>query len=164
MNCVQCGAVLAVGCVVCGDCGLPVGLPCGVGPGAVAAAVACTRALTVVSGGSPGASLPTPDEGAQMVLGRHDLSRSPPWVVDVDLTRWLQLAPGEGPPVSRDQAHLARRAGELLITPQAGAPVLHRGAGSPDYAALPPGTAQPVHPGDRLVFGSGGAALVVEAH
>lgn len=136
------------------------------GPVVMAAAPAAgapVRELVVVEGRGAGARVPLPAEGEALLLGRHDLTRSPPWVVDVDLGRLMQLADGEGPPVSRDQAHLTRRAGELLITPHGQAPTLHRTAGTTAYQPLPNAQAHPLRAGDRLVFGHAHRALVLQA-
>jgi hypothetical protein len=99
----------------------------------------------------------------EVLLGRHDLTRVPPWVVDVDLGRLMGLQVGEGPPVSRDQASLARRAGQLIVTPHGQAPTLCRPQGASQFALVPVGTAQPLNPGDRVAFGHGSRVLVLEA-
>ncbi len=168
MNCVQCQASLVPGALWCGGCGMPVmAVP---GPPAAAAVAApaapcgvAVRELVVVEGRGAGTRVPLPAEGEAMLLGRHDLMRAPPWVVDVDLARLMQLTDGEGAPVSRDQATLTRRAGELLITPRGQAPTLHRSQGAPDYQPLANAQAHPVRPGDRLVFGHAHRALVLQA-
>jgi hypothetical protein len=157
MNCNGCKAPIIPGALLCGSCGMPAPLIAAVPSNAV-------KDLKVVEGGVMGASIPLPLEGGEMCLGRHDLLRSPPWVVDVDLGRLMQLSLGEGAPVSRDQAVLARRAGELLLTPRGNAPTLHKAAGATDYKPLTASQTQPIHPGDRVVFGHAGRALVLEAH
>jgi len=124
---------------------------------------AAVTTLEVVEGGPSGTRVALPKEGVEITLGRHDLVRSPPWVVDVDLGRLMVLSAAEGPPVSRDQAMITRRAGEVLVTPKGQAPTLHRPANTAAYATLTTGQAQPIRAGDRLAFGHGGRVLVLEA-
>ncbi|MBI5496330.1 MAG: hypothetical protein HY904_15010 [Deltaproteobacteria bacterium] len=160
--CPSCQVPAVPGAIVCGGCGAP--LPQAAGAAPCAAPSLCVQELVVVDGGTAGIRLPLPPEGTQLTLGRHDLTRTPPWVVDVDLGRYLALTAGEGIPISRDQAALCRRAGELTLTPRGAAPTLHRPHGQPDYRPLATGQAHPIRPGDRLVFGHAGRVLVLEAH
>lgn len=154
MNCTQCGGALSVGAVLCSGCGAPA---------PVASAAQGPQALAVVEGGDVATRVPLPAEGQELLLGRHDLTQSPPWVVDVDLGRLMKLSAGEGPPVSRNQAVLSRRAGQVLLTPKGAAAVLHRPNGKDSYSALPANQAHPVATGDRVAFGHGARALVLEA-
>ena len=156
MNCSSCAAPIIPGALLCGKCGMPA-------PLVVGSALRPVKTLCVVEGGVSGAGIPLPAEGAELLLGRHDLLRTPPWVVDVDLGRLMQLSSGEGPPVSRDQAVLARRAGELLLTAKGQAPTLHKPAGASQYTTVTNSQTQPIHPGDRVVFGHAGRVLVLEA-
>ncbi|MEW5850877.1 MAG: hypothetical protein AB2A00_18975 [Myxococcota bacterium] len=160
--CAGCGQVVVPGALACLACGLPVALQVATPP-PLAVQTGTVRELIVVEGGTVGTRIPAPPEGVELILGRHDLTRSPPWVVDVDLGRLMALSTGEGPPVSRDQAALSRRAGQVLITPRGQAPVLHRAQGG-SFQPLQNGTAQPLKTGDRLAFGHGSRALVVEVN
>lgn len=153
-TCSGCQAAIIPGAIVCGSCGMPV---------PVQSQPAGAVTLEVMEGGSAGARVALPVEGQEMTLGRHDLTQSPPWVVDVDLGRLMLLGVGEGAPVSRKQAVVARRAGQLLLTPLGAAPTLHRGKGLASFETVPVGTPKPVVVGDRIAFGHAGRVLVLEA-
>ena len=70
---------------------------------------------------------------------------------------------GGGFALSRRQARLSRRAGQLYLCALGGAQTLHRrvGAGA-SFAVLPANQEIALEPGDRVAFGSGDRALVLE--
>ena len=152
IGCSHCGQSVVPGALMCGACGSPSVVNMGQ-----------VQALIVVEGGQIGLSMTLPGEGVEWQLGRHDLVRTPPWIVDVDLGRLMNLPASEGPPVSREQASITRRAGELLLTPKGQAPVFHKSAAAVSYVLLSTGNAHPLKLGDRIAFGHSGHVLVLEA-
>ena len=131
--------------------------------GAIGAAAAPTGAALKVVGASHSFALPG-DDFSELLLGRHDLEARPPVVVDLDLGP-LSPRAGGGFALSRRQARLSRRAGQLYLCALGGAQTLHRavasGAGAA-FAVLPANQEIALEPGDRVAFGSGDRALVLE--
>lgn len=172
MKCAVCGAPPLAGALLC-VCGSP--LPVAAGPGAVpipAAAAAAplgaigalaspTGAALKVVGQTQAFALPG-DDFSELLLGRHDLEARPPVVVDLDLGPLSPRANG-GFALSRRQARLSRRAGQLYLCALGGAQTLHRrvGAGTA-FTVLPTNQEIALEPGDRVAFGSGDRALVLE--
>jgi hypothetical protein len=171
--CAVCHAQLVPGALLCPSCGTPAGLaPAGAAPSPAVAVVVpfapvasaprghTAIGLAPVENGTadPSRALSLPVGDFSLRVGRHDLTATPPHVVDVDLTSFagpVQLPDGSrGFPFSRRHATLARVAGALTLTPSADATTFVRRAGEPDFAPLAGGTSRVLEVGTRVVFGT----------